>query len=189
MEIQKVAAVVIIVGSILFLIAAFSPISMAFFTERDPARQLAIATEGKRAWIMSQILFSSGGLVTAVGTGLTAVHLRNIPNGILAYLAFALLLIGAMLWVWQIYIRTGDPRALIEGTIPAWPFTAYTLLTQFGLAILGVVLIRTAVPDWTSWMLILGAIISFLLFIGLKDMPPFVYYILFLVLGIMLFRT
>ena len=183
----KIAAVVLILGSILFQIAAFSPISMAFFTESDSARRLEIALNSIRAWVISQILFTSGAVVAAIGIGLAAHQLRNLPGSALAYVGFAAIAVGATLWVWHGYLRAGDPQALVEGTIPAWLFSGYTLLTQAGLAMFGVVLLRSAISSWVGWTLIGGVVICFVIYLVLKDMPPFVYYILTLLVGIMLY--
>lgn len=185
----RISALVLIAGSILFLMAAFSPISMAFFPERDPAKQLEIVLNGKRAWLISQIFFTSGAVVAAIGIGLAAYQWRNLPGSRMAYAGFAAMGIGALLWVWHGSLRASDPQALIEGTLPAWPFIGYTLLTQAGLVLVGFVMLRSALPSWVGWMVISGAIVFFVLYLIFTDMPPFVYYVLTLITGIMLYRA
>lgn len=185
----RISALVLIAGSILFLMAAFSPISMAFFPERDPAKQLEIVLSSKRAWVISQIFFTSGAVVAAAGMGLAAYQWRILPGSKMAYVGFAVIGIGAILWVWDCYLRAGDPQALVEGTLPTWPFIGYTLLTQAGLVLVGVVMLRSALPSWVGWMVISGALVFFVLYLIFKDMPPFVYYVLTLITGIMLYRA
>lgn len=69
-----------------------------------------------------------------------------------------------------------------------WIFPAYTLLTQLALMIVGFVLIQRNYPAWLSWgVLVLGGL-SILAYLVFKDMPPFVHYVLLLVMGIALVR-
>lgn len=189
MNTQKIAAIVLIVGSILFLIGAFSPISMAFFSEREEAKRLEIAMDERRAWTVSQIFFALGAVVTAVGVGLASYHFRALAGGGLAFLAAAVVVIGAGYWFWHVYLRTVDPTALVEGTLPAWYFSAYTLLTQAGLVAFGILLIRAPIPGWVGWVVISGVFLSFATYLVLKDMPPFAYYLLTLLAGIMMYRA
>lgn len=189
MNLSIVAAVVLILGSILFLIAAFLPVSMAFFSEGDKNRQLEIVTKRRQAWVFSQVLFISGAVVTALGIGLTAYQMRNLPESALVYTGFLLIVIGAVMWVWLCYRRGGNPTALVAGDISAWPFISYTLLTQAGLVLVGVMLLGSSLADWVGWMLIGGSSLCFVLFMVFKDVPPFVYYILTLITGIMLYRA
>jgi hypothetical protein len=176
---------VLIFGSILFLVAAFSPISR-IFAEPDAHKKLEIILNEKSAWTFSQVFFALGALITAAGLGLTVYQLRATPDSAWAYSALAALVIGAVLWSWDVYLRAADPPAFVAGTLPAWPFITYTLLTQAGLAVVGIVLLRSALPVWVAWLLIGGSLLFFVLYLVLKDMPPFVYYILTLVAGIVL---
>jgi len=189
MNTQKIAAIALIIGSIFFLVAAFSPVSMAFFTERDEVTRLEIALDNRRAWTVSQILFSLGAVVAAVGIGLASYHFRSLAGPVLPFLAVAVVVAGAAFWSWHVYLRTVDPAALVEGTLPAWYFIAYTLLTQVGLITFGILLLRAAIPGWVGWVVIGGAILLFTVYLIVKDVPPFLYYILTLLMGIMMIRT
>jgi hypothetical protein len=188
MSFQKIFSLVIVVGSILFLIAAFSPISRVF-TESDPVKKLEIIRESRQAWVISQFLFTSGAIITAIGFGLNAYHFRDFSIVWLAYLGFFALIIGAGLWSWHVYLRAIEPEAFTAGTLSAWHFMAYTLLTQVGLVVIGVVLLRSELPGWVGWLNIGGCALFFVGYLIFKDMPPFVYYILTLVTGVMLYQT
>jgi hypothetical protein len=185
---HRVAGVVLIVGSILFFLAAFSPISSRVFPEPDAAKRLQVIIEGRRAWTVAQTLFALGSIVAAIGIGLASYHFRSTPNSATAVLGSAAIVIGAGLWCWHVHLRTLDPQAFAEGSLPAWHFIAYTVLTQAGLAAFGVYLLRTGLQSWVGWAVIGGSALFFVAYLVFKDMPPFVYYILTLLIGVMIYR-
>lgn len=183
----KVAAVMIIVGSILFLIAAFSPISRVFGTTSPEAKwQLVLAS--RNAWVLSQVLFAAGSIVTAVGVLLAGTALQGRPVAAVIYAGGALLLVGAIAWTWHVYLRAHDPRAFVDGSLPSWHFVLYTLLTIAAFALIGYSLLQMGFPAWSAWLLIGASLLLVILYLVFKDMPPFVYYLLGLVLGIVLYR-
>lgn len=186
-NLQKICAITIIVGSLLFLIAAFSPISRVF-GESSAAVKLEIIMESLNQWKFSQFLFAAGTFVTAIGIGLTGILYRTQSISMIIYLSMVLLLIGVVFWTWHVYLRAVDPLAFTEGSIPAWLFVTYTFLTQAGLILFGVALLGMGLPDWTGWLMIGSMVLFFLLTIIFKDMPPFVYYIITLVTGVMIYR-
>lgn len=183
----KLSAIVILTGSILFLIAAFSPISKIFGIASAQAK-LQVISASPTAWTVAQALFSIGSIAAGIGVLLAAMALRGRPSSSLVYVAAALLLAGAAAWSWHAYLRAADPRAFTEGTLPAWHFILYSALTLAALAIIGVALPRMGFPAWSGWLLIAGSILFSALYVVFKDMPPFVYYLLGLVLGVVLFR-
>jgi len=183
----KVSAIVILIGSVLFLIAAFSPISRIFGIASAQAR-LQVISASPTAWAVAQVLFAIGAIVAGIGVLLAAIALPGRPSSSLVYVAAVLLLVGAAAWSWHVYLRAADPQAFTDGTLPAWHFILYNVLTLAALAIIGFALLRMGFPAWSGWLLIAGSILLFVLYVILKDMPPLVYYILGLVLGVVLFR-
>jgi hypothetical protein len=187
-NIHKISAFVIILGSIFFLIAAFSPISRVF-AEPSANKKLEIIMESRNAWTFSQFFFAAGALITVIGIGLSGVLFRAHPFSSTIYVSAAFLLVGAIFWIWHVYLRAIDPAAFTEGTIPVWLFAAYTFLTQAGLIIYGAAFLQTGIPEWVGWMMIVSMSLFFLLTIIFKDMPPLVYYLITLVTGIMIYRS
>ncbi len=187
MSAQRIDGIVLIVGSILFMIAAFSPVSRIFGLP-DAAQKLEIIMAERGAWTVSQVLFSLGALVTAVALILTWYHFRSLPSSGWAFAGVAAIAVGALFWSWSVYLRGADPQAFVEGTLPGWPFVAYSILTQAGLVMVGLLLLRTGLPGWVGWVDIGGAVFFFVAMIIFRDMPPFVYYILTLLTGVMLYR-
>jgi len=63
---------------------------------------------------------------------------------------------------------------------------AYALLTQAGLLAFGVSYLRAGYPAWLGGIAVAGAVIFFIVFLVLKDIPPLFYYILTFIIGIRL---
>lgn len=190
MSVSKFTAIILIAGSLLFLIGAFSPVSLAFFSESDETKRLGIILGRRQAWSISQLFFALGAVVTAAGIGLAAHDLRALSSpSLLPYLGAAAIIIAAGLWSWHVYLRAVGPRAFVEGVLPAWHFTGYTLFTQAGLIAIGAAMLRSTTPDWVGWAMIGGALVCFLIYLRLRDLPPFIYYLLTLLAVTVAYRV
>jgi hypothetical protein len=184
---DKSSAAVIIVGSVFFMVAAFSPVSRVFGVA-DPSEKLAIIQGSGGGWAVAQILFAAGALVTAAGIGLAAYRA---PPPSAAALTWSATLMGggALLWSRHVYLRAVDPARFTAGELPLWLFAGYSLLTVAGLVFAGIAVLRMGLPPWVGWLCIGGAATFLVLGIAFGDMPPFVYYVVMLTLGIVLFRA
>ena len=188
MAFDRTAAIVIVLGSILFMAAAFSPVSR-LFAEPDPMQKMAIIEGAETQWTAAQLLFALGALVTAAGVGLLAYRAAGSGPSLPLYAATAVMMAGAVLWSWHVYERAADPTLFVAGELAAWPFVVYSVLTMAGLALLGVALLQTGLGVWVGWLCIGSAALFLALGIIFRDMPPFAYYIVCLTVGIMLFRA
>ena len=81
MSTERVAAIILLVGSVLFIIAAFMPVSQVF-VEPTPAAKLEIIDSNRTVWSASQVLFGLGGSIAAIGLGFVAYHLRGKPGAV-----------------------------------------------------------------------------------------------------------
>jgi len=187
MAFHKTAGVVLIVGSVLFIVATVLPVSFQVYGEPDQARQTAAIEGSGGQWAASQALFGLGALVAAVGMGMAAQHLRKSSLAVLGYLGAAALLVGAVIWGALVTRWALDPQTFLTVEPGNVQFLAYSLITQAGLALFGVALLRSNLPSWPGWVALAGAVLAFLGFLVFRDMPPFVYYILTLVLGFAIF--
>lgn len=187
MSTERVAAIILLVGSVLFMIAAFMPVSRVF-VEPSPAAKLEIIYSDRTAWTASQVLFGLGASIAAIGLGFVAYRLRTTPGAVWAYVGLAAVILGAVLWDGHVYLRGVDPEAFVEGRLIGWLFPAYALLTQLGLIAFGVAYLRAGYPAWLGGVTVGGAIIFFMVYLVFKDIPPFVYYILTFIAGIRLMR-
>ena len=187
MSTERVAAIILLVGSILFIIAAFMPVSRVF-AEPSQAAKLEIITSNRTAWSASQVLFGLGASIAAIGLIFVAYHLRSTPGAVWAYIGLAAVILGAVLWDGHVYLRAVDPEGFVEGRLIGWLLPVYTLLTQVGLLAFGVAYLRAGYPAWLGSITVGGAVIFLILYLVFKDIPPFVYYILTFIAGIRLMR-
>jgi hypothetical protein len=177
---QKNVAILLGIGSILFIIAAFLPVSRVY-VESAAEKKMEIINSMKSIWNISMTLFALGGLVTAVALGLQSYGLRSIQFAVYSHVGVALVFLGSILWGWHIIERLISPEGFANGTNTPYLFLVYSVLTQIGLALIGVLLIKSAIPHWIGWMFIIGSASLLILMIIFRDMPPFVYYVLTLI--------
>ena len=187
-KVLKIGSIIVMIGSVLFIIAAFSPISRVFGIS-SPERKLEIILSAPNQWIAAQIFFALGALVMVAGVSIVTYYFRNQPFSVLLNMSVVILFIGASLWIWHVYLRAVDPQLFTDRGIPILYFAAYTFLTQFGLILFGIALLRTELLNWVGWMIIGSMGFFFVLTIIFRDMPPFVYYVIMLITGVMLYRS
>jgi hypothetical protein len=88
-----------------------------------------------------------------------------------------------------LYLRATDPQGWTAGLHPAWLFLSYTFLTQGGLLLLGLAWLNSALPRWPGWLMLGSTALLFIVTVITGDMPPFLYYLLTLAAGIVLYRA
>ena len=76
MNIERVSGMVLLLGSLIFLIAAFLPISWVF-GERDPQKKIEMINAAPGAWRFAQILFGTGATIASLALILVYVHLSS----------------------------------------------------------------------------------------------------------------
>ncbi len=123
-----------IVGSAVFLIGAAIGVPRVF-TEGDPQVRLRMLSERLRAWRLAQPLYGAGAFIAAVGVAFLASASEGGSRVLLAA-ASAALVVGALAWGWSLYLRATRVSEFAFGTLPAWPFATYVLLTIGGIALL-----------------------------------------------------
>lgn len=188
MSLERLGGLVIVLGAVLFIIAAFLPVSRVYALKEAGARQAMIAAS-PRAWTFSQLLFGAGAWIMALGVACSAYALRSQPQAVWMLAATACLVIGACAWSWHLYQRAVDPVAFVSGSLTGFPFALYTVLIIAGLACAGVALLQIGLGAWSGWSLIAGSLLLLALYLYFGDMPPFAHYLLAIVLGIVFIRT
>jgi hypothetical protein len=187
MNMQKSAGLALILGSLAFLIASFSPISMVY-SEPSPEVRLAMIQAANGAWVTSQFLHGLGALVAAVGIVLLSFS-KSRGQVFLLALAALVFSAGTIFFFAYVYPRAVDPQGWVYGQFPNPMFLTYTYLTQVGMLLFGLALLRTGFSGKMSWTLAAGAVVLFALTLAFGDMPPFVYYLALLPAGVLLYRN
>lgn len=182
------SAIFIGVGSIIFLVSAFLPISKVYALP-TPELKLALINKSCRAWHISQNLFFFGALLMTLGVIVFALSNNENSSMLALYFAAGLLVLGLASWSWHLYLRTLDPVAFVKGALPAWHFKLYTVFTLAALFLIGITFFGLEFPSWGSWTIMIGSTLFFVLFILFKDLPPFALYLLGLFISFLLFRA
>jgi hypothetical protein len=186
LSLDKIGAIFTIVGSVMFLGAAFFGTPRVYM-ESSPAEKLEIISASPGTWIAAQILFGLGAVSAAGGLATAVIALRGQAGGWIVYASVALLVIGAMAWSQHLYARMQDPTAFAMGALSTLPLLIYFVLTPIGFAGLGLVLVSSSLPDWVGWMLIAGMALFLIVTVVTRDMVPLVYYLPTLVAGVMIY--
>jgi len=189
MATERISGILLLLGSALFLTAAFLPISWVF-GERDLGKKVEMINASPEAWRIAQFLFGSGAIIAAMGFLPAYLDLRGKGAGAPSLVAFLLALIGAVLWARHTYLRGVDPVAFVHKILtPRWLAGAYFILTQGALLAMGIALRKANYPDWIAWLNIGSAIAFSLLLIIFQDLPPFAYYLVTAVTAIVFLRS
>jgi hypothetical protein len=181
---NKLPAIVLIIGSVVFLIAAFMPISFVY-AERDIQAQIARVQSSPIAWAISQVLFGLGGILVAIGLALFTLDQRSTKASFSEYLGLAMIAVGTLCWAVIVYERaTLPPQEVFGSPTFGWLFIAYTVLTQAALIAYGFTFLRTGHPRWLGLSAIIPAMLLCAAYLIFKDVPPFAYYVITLAIGI-----
>jgi hypothetical protein len=183
---RRVSAAAIILGSVLFLVGFFFPISGRVFAATSAADKLEIITESAGAWTATQVLLGLGAVLTLVGVALLAYDARDRSVAVLLWTGTVILMVGAGFWLWYVYARAADPAAFAVGALPVWPLPVSFVLTEVGLALFGVGLIVGPYTSWVGWIVVVSMVLLLVLTLALGDVPEFVLYVVTLLAGVVL---
>jgi hypothetical protein len=187
---QKLAGIAFTVGSLLFLYAAFSPISNRFFREPDVQKRIAIIEADPTGWATNATLFGAGAAVAGVGFVLLAWHMirrsRDPATRLLAILAAGAGGAGAAFGLVNYYagaVRT--PEEFASGTV-TWTGYAYVLLTQLGLLMTALALLRPGYPRWFGWTVLVLTALTVIILVLVRNFPPLLFNLITVFIGIVL---
>ena len=124
-----------------------------------------------------------GAVIAALGGVALAADGEATSRTLLAA-SWALLVAGALAWSWSAYRRALSPRDFALGQLPGWSFAVYLSLTFGGLALLGPGLLAGGWPAWLGWGVIAADALFVVAYLRYRDIPPFVFYLLLIVVGI-----
>src|SRR5688572_22239992 len=76
---EKLAGMGLIAGCVLFMIAAFTPLTFRVITADIPQRVALIQNE-RMGWVLLNILFGTGSVLAAVGLALFTLHVQSLQD-------------------------------------------------------------------------------------------------------------
>jgi uncharacterized membrane protein YuzA (DUF378 family) len=181
---MQTAGVLFIAGSTIFNFGAGIGVPR-IWTEPDPHARLRMLEERRTMWRIAQPFYGLGAITAGVGAGYLAVDATGRTRFLLSVACVAMI-VGALAWCWSLSLRGTRIEDFVFGRQPAWPFVTYVLLTIAGLALLGAGLLTGDFPTWLGWLVLVADLAFLGAYVGYKDVPPFVFYLLLLVAGIAL---
>ena len=170
---------VLVAGAVVFLCAAFAPSSMVFGM-KDPEPQREFLARHARSWRWGQIPFAAGALVSAVGLGLLGHELDDQAIHVAGIVAA----VASLPWCRHCWLRARSWTAFLDGSLPGWHFPVFEWGTLAALATTGTALLSTDFPTWTGWYTIATTAVFTVFWLTAKDLPPFVFYLVTVVLGV-----
>jgi hypothetical protein len=204
---RRFAGFSLIVGCLLFLLAAGlipRDTNGHFIVNLPPRAALLVIAAQTTLWQGSLSLFFSGVIVTALGFALLTRLLWDSRERTFSSLALLALWFGVVLMVIYLAFHLGvDPLAAQEtartGAVPAyyeplkrWAttlFQVYTVCASSALALYGAaLLVARLLPRWLSLTAIIYSLLGLLLFAYAHDLPPFLHYLMPIVIGSLLLR-
>ena len=100
-------------------------------------------------------------MLTVIALGFLSYGFRDIVGAWWSHLGVLLMFAGALLWCWHLRERTINPEAFVKGLNTPYPFVIYSILTQVGIALIGILLLRSCIVNWVGWMFIIGSGVFF----------------------------
>ena len=188
---QKLAGITCIVGSLLFLYAAFSPIASQYFLEPDIQKRIEIIEADRAGWAIKSGLFATGSTIVAVGLLLFAWHIHRNQDAVarrLSYLLAGATGVTAALGLVGYFAGVDrTPEEIVVATAD-WTLSAYAavILTQLALLTTGVVLLRAGYPRWFGWTVLILTALTVIVLVLVRAFPPLLFYLITLFIGIAL---
>lgn len=195
--------VALLVVVIVFMIGAFSA---AYFRQAplptDPLQQLTLIANDRIGWTGQAIIFPVAFLVTAILFGVIASGLPGPGPRWLAIAATILCVVGFVFWLpislhrlklganVAEMLRNFNPSAPVEVGRNTWSFWPHTLSILAAIALMGAALALAGALPTLGWVVAGLAVASALLGVFvMHDWPPFMSYVIVLVMAIGLIRS
>ena len=175
----------IIFGSFFFLVAAFLPISRVY-TQMSVEAKIGLIKKSPITWIFSQFVFGLSSIIVAIGFLMLATEMEAGSNQIFEYIGGGLMLAGAIAWTIHVIQRAKKPSYFVNKKLSSFYFPFFTIATILGLIFIGIELLNENMAPVIAWLTIGTNAVFLILYLIYKDMPPFFYYIMTLIIGFML---
>lgn len=192
MNLQQYAGISLILGFI-FILAASIVGPPRLYQEPESETRLEIIAHYPARWVVSNIFFALGGLITASGLLLFSLQIWGNANAWLISLSAVAYVLGTIAWVIFLYRRTINSSSLFT----SYAFSPLTValigFIVIGLLLYGIVFLQTGYPGWLGVVTIVGMALiggAALFFPSqfFASFPPQVIYLVTFVAGIVILR-
>jgi hypothetical protein len=193
MDQLNLAGILTIAGFLLIILASIAG-PPRLYQEPDVQKQIEILEDHSTRWVISNIMFGLGGVVTAAGLILFSILVQGQVNTILNWLAALCYSLGTLLWILFLYNRTVNPSQLFENYSFSPSTIALIGLLLSSLLLYGIVYIQAGYPGWLGF-----GTISLTVLIGIlalvfparffASFPPQILYFFTLAAGIVFLRN
>ena len=185
MNIIQITAFLLILGNIL-IGTGFGAFPSLIYTGKNVQAKLDLLAARPRRWVLSQLLLILGVLVLVAGTVFLVLLFRESKGILAAGMGAVGFVFGQVFWIWIVGLRIVEPWRQAKDEFPDWLFKLFSILTLLGLSGLGIAFRLQGIHRALGVGLFLGALLILGLFLKFKGMPPIVYYLLTLIIGLAL---
>jgi hypothetical protein len=189
---QRLAGYLISIGSLAFVINAFSWWSLADFFEATTDNERIAALEAARTeFAISSLIFGLAAALVGIGlwqlTGSLRARLEIGSWGAIAILAGVFgLLTGVFYLFVGVFNVVASPEAIVDA--PTWSFAIYLFSMVLAMTGVALCLLRIGHMRWAAWVLIVGAALHLGQYVITGDVVPLTMYVFILPAGIALIR-
>jgi hypothetical protein len=185
MDTFPLSALLLILGPTLAAIG-FGAFPTRIYTSRDVQEKTNLLAAMPLRWFLCQVFVILGGTTIVAGSIYLIQFFLGSPGAPLAWIAAACYLFGHVFWIWHLGWRAIQPQMFARNELPGWLFQAFSILILFALASLGIAFWLQGTYQVLGAGIFTGAIIVLIAYILMKDMPPFIYYTMTLIIGLTL---
>lgn len=183
------AGVLIVFGSVLLVAGVFFPIYQDVFGNLDDTAAMASSIGADETqWAIASAVFGLGGLIAALGIWTLSTGLGDRSGRTaIGYVAAVGAAIGGALFVLVTVQRIVNSPEEVAAVLadPYWTFAVLSLSSQITLIGVGYLMILSY-KKWLGWLLILAGVGTMIGYFAAGDMPPAVYYPIWLVAALVL---
>lgn len=157
---------------------------------KDAATRLDMLERHRRLWVLGQFLASAGTAAAPVGFARFARQFGTTPHSraskVLAAASVTAMVAGSPLFITALADRAAHIRRFAYREGASWPFLTYAGLQTTGVGLLGAALQLSAMKGPAAISSAASAPLFAAILVRYKDIPPFVFYLLQLAVGIKL---
>ena len=188
----RLAGALLVGGVIVFTVGAFWPVPIDY--TGPVAGQYADVENDPVMWLLSHVFYLVGIALTTGGLYVLAT-LFGAPRGRrLALAAVGVHALAFAAFAAGTYYRVTLPGsgatvpALFEAAMSGWLYATYLYLTLGAFAVLGAALVAGSTSRRLGWYAIGLSVAEIALFVALGDLPPLLFYLVTLPIGVRLLR-